>query len=209
MQAISDNDMIIDFALGCGFGGSGVPTDYNDENLERDIQPFHVNIPIGGSFNGTLPGWGTGPLISASTGLVVSEGVGHEPSVLSASSLTDVTSQVSKDGQINISFPNTKGLNNTLFAFYLIFTHQREQAGPLDINSNAFTASRAGVQQSQPASFLQNGSNVWDHFSVGGAQVAINYWNDYLFVGKKTTQLLKKIGNYLWEDSIVNTYLSQ
>lgn len=83
--------MIIDFALGVGFGGAGVPSQYDDVNLERDIQPFYVNISVGDSFNGTLPGWGTGPLISVSTGLVISGGVGTAASVLSTSSLTEVT----------------------------------------------------------------------------------------------------------------------
>lgn len=193
--------MIIDFALGAGYGGAGVPSQYDDLNLQQDIQPFYVNVSVGGSFNGKLPGWGTGPLISASTGLVISEGVGNVASVLATSSLTEVTHQVNAQGHISLSFPNATGTHYILSAFYLIFTHEREQIGPLDINSNTFAA-KAGVPQSQPASFRNNGSNVWDHFSVGGAQVAINYWNKYLFTGT-TKKLLKKVGNYVWEDSIV------
>jgi hypothetical protein len=143
-------------------------------------------------------------LISASTGLVISEGVGNAASVLSTPSLTEVTHKVNVEGQISLSFSNATGTHYILAAYYLIFTHQREQVGPLDINSNTFPA-KAGVTQSHPASFRNNGSNVWDHFTVGGAQVAIDYWNKYLFTGT-TGKLLQKVGNYVWEDSIVGYY---
>lgn len=200
MEATYDNDLIIDLALGCGFGGSGVPTPYNEEYLEYDIQPFHVNVPIGGSYNGTLPGW---TLISASTALVLTASNNSRvASIVSASSLTEVTGQINANGQISLTFPkNATGATNALFAFYLIQTHQRQQVGPIDLNSFTFPV-KAGVPQSQPPTFRQNGSNVWDHFTIGGANIAINYWNEYLLTGE-TAHLLKKVGNYLWEDSIV------
>ena len=60
----------MDFAIGPN-QGAGVPAEFDDEGLQWDLRPFNVTVPIGGRFDGILPGWETGPLVSASTGLVM------------------------------------------------------------------------------------------------------------------------------------------
>lgn len=46
-QAVKDNGMIFDFALGPN-QGAGVPADENDPGVMWDLWPFNVSAPIGG-----------------------------------------------------------------------------------------------------------------------------------------------------------------
>jgi len=176
-----------------------------------DLWPFNVSVPIGGSFNGTLPGWNSvigGEFVAATTGLVASrtpetfyalpawEGPifynGSELTLV-ASSLKDVTAQVDADGHLSLQFPsNAEGLEYQVFAFYQNQTNYHEQAPPGYVN--------ASVSQSPVTSFRENGSWVVDHFSLLGAQLVIDFWEDYL-LGNGSRELIQQVGNYAWEDS--------
>lgn len=210
LKAAKENEMVMDFANGPN-QGAGVPAKPDDDGLMWDLVPFNKSIPVGGSFDDMLPGWGAGEFVSASTALVLSS----EPSNFSAlpawqgpyfyagttqtvdvSSLEDVTDKVSADGRLTLSFPsnNSSGLHYEVFAFYQNKSGYREQATPLDLRPGS-------IQQSAVDSFVQNGSWVVDHFSAKGAQVIIGFWENHL-LDDETRQLLQEVGNYGWEDSV-------
>lgn len=130
LQATKDQNLLLDFALGPN-QGSGVPAALDDEGVLWTLWPFNVSIPLGGSYHGVLPGWGTGEFVAASTALVtnstpivlsatpffVPETYNGTQYTLSADSLTDVTTEVNEDGIIHIDFPsNANGTQFQLFA---------------------------------------------------------------------------------------------
>ena len=208
LKAAKQYGMIMDFANGPN-QGAGVPAKPDDDGLMWDLIPFNKSVAIGGTFNGTLPGWSTGKFVSASTALVTSS----QPAVFSAlpawqgpyeyngttqmldaTTLEDVTDQVTATGHLSLKFPghNVNGLHYEVFAFYQNFSGYREQASPLELNTT--------VHQSAVNTFVKNGSWVVDHFSSKGAQVIIDFWEDYL-LDDTTRQLIHEVGNYGWEDS--------
>ena len=204
LQAHKDNDLIMDFAMGPN-QGTGVPAPSNSDGLMWDLAAYNVTVPIGGSFDGQLPGWGTGILQAAVTGLVTKseEVTGVQPGLpgdvsatrtqytLAASTLEDVTHQVGKDGQLKIDFPsNQTGLNYTVFAVYMMRSHYRAQDGPYDLMEN----------QTPPTSIAGNGSWAVDHFSELGAQTSIEFWERHI-LQHGTQELIEQVGNYAWEDS--------
>ncbi|KAM0722760.1 hypothetical protein Q7P37_002202 [Cladosporium fusiforme] len=208
LQATKDHGLIMDFALGPN-QGSGVPAEPNDDGVMWNLQPFNISIPIGGSYNGTLPGWGTGEFVSASTALVldktavqlqaapafISQNYSGSRFTLASSSLADVTDQVGEDGYISLSFPSSaNGTEYQLFAYYQNHTTGFEQQSPLYLNTT--------VSQSPVTSFLQNGSRFNDHFSTTGAQLIIDFWEKYLLDYNNTRDLIREVGNYGWEDSM-------
>lgn len=188
---------MIDLSLGPN-EGAGVPAPVDSEGLQWDLQPFNQSISLGGTFNATLPGWGTGDLVAATTGLVTStsnstSGITYK---LAADSLEDISHCVDSEGQLVVTFPsNATGGYHVVFAYYLIHTQYREQRSPLDVISGE------GVQQSPVTSFTQNGSWVVDHFSAKGADQIRQFWVKHLLNGSDTIQLLSDVGRYLWEDS--------
>ncbi|KAL9108497.1 MAG: hypothetical protein Q9227_006712 [Pyrenula ochraceoflavens] len=216
-RAHDDNGLIMDFALGPN-QGQGVPAPQDSDGLMWDLWSYNISIPIGGAFDGILPGWGTGPLQAVVTGLAISlenitvapsvitslNGTGVPPSLpgdppfnrtqvtLSLDSLKEVTDQVSSDGHLNLQFPsNTTGLEYQLFAIYLIHSEYRAQADPVDVQG----------PQTEPQNYLQNGSWAVDHFSALGAQTVTDFWEQYVLING-TRELLERVGNYGWEDSI-------
>ena len=196
----------MDFTLGPN-QGAGLPAPADSDGLLYDLAAFNVTI-TNGSFNDVLPGWGTGPLVSASTGLVTK--TANETittiqfgspstsyaivSTLQKDSLQDLTEQVQEDGTLSFQVPplNQSG-NYTLFAYYLVHSNFREAASPAELDSI--------VHQSPVTNYVQNGSWVVDHYSARGAQVFIDFWEEYLLNGSNTKSLLAEVGNYLWEDS--------
>lgn len=185
--------------------GQGVPAHEDDDGLMWDIRLFNQTVPIGGSFNGVLPGWGTGQLQAAITGLVTSsintssDGPGlpyegtpaREQNTLSTASLQDVTSQVGSDGTLNVTFPSdSTGLQYTVFAVYLIQMHYRNEADPTTLVG----------PETEPQDFIHNGSWTVDHFSARGAKVTTDFWDKYLLVDG-TREALMAVANYAWEDS--------
>jgi len=170
----------MDFAMGPN-QGQGVPAHEDDDGLMWDLHPYNVSIPIGGSFHGTLPGWGIGKLQAAITGLVTSSVTSsvYAPSLpnatpanrtqntLAADSLKDVTSQVGSDGTLSISFPSdVQGIEYTMFAMYLVQEHYRNEADPTTLIG----------PETEPHDFVYNGSWTVDHFSAQGAKVMTDFW---------------------------------
>jgi len=58
-----NNELVIDLALGPN-QGAGVPAPLNSEGLLKEILVFNVTISTG-IFDGVVPGWGSGELVSA------------------------------------------------------------------------------------------------------------------------------------------------
>ena len=172
-----------------------------------DLYAYNTTVPIGGSFTGQLPGWGTlGKLQAVVTGLVVKTqnitettttfGTASSTTVkqvtLAAESLEDVTHHAREDGTIELQFEDNKqGLFYQVFAFYLVREHYRNEAYP---------PSMLGPQ-TVPKDFVHNGSWTVDHFSACGARVMTDFWEKYLLTGG-TQEILEQVGNYGWEDSI-------
>lgn len=200
--------MIMDFAMGPN-QGTGVPAPIDTEGLMWDLSAYNITIPIGGSFDGVLPGWGTGTLQAAISGTIVASTniTDKDPSgglpgdralnrtqfTLSAASLVDVTERVDASGRLHIDFSNSNstGDNHIIFAIYLLQSHYRAQQGPLEMKG----------QQSRPESWITNGSWAVDHFSTLGARVMTKFWEDYI-LSNGTKELLEQVGNYGWEDSV-------
>jgi hypothetical protein len=173
-----------------------------------DLIPFNVSIPLGGSYDDVLPGWGTGELVSASTALIIdstpvqltaapaflSQNYSGMRFTLDSSSLSEVTDQVSEDGRIHLDFPSVaNGTEYQLFAYYQNHTIGLAQQSPLYLNTT--------IEQSPVTSFLQNGSRFNSHFDVEGAQLVIDFWEKYLLDYNNTRELIREVGNYGWEDS--------
>lgn len=211
LEATKDEGLIMDFALGPN-QGSGVPAEPDDDGVMWDLIPYNISVPLGESYKGQLPGWGTGGangFVSASTALVLksvpvqlqaapaffSQMYNGSQITLAASSLKDVTDQVDADGNISIDFPaSADGLEYQLFAYYQNHTVGFEQQSPEQLNTT--------VEQSPVTSFLQNGSRFNDHFSATGAQLIIDFWEKYLLGYNNTRELIQEVGNYGWEDSM-------
>ncbi|ETS81939.1 hypothetical protein PFICI_06941 [Pestalotiopsis fici W106-1] len=194
-EAIKNNSLVMDFAIGPN-QGTGVPAPDDDEGLMWDIYIDNQSVPLGGSFNGTLPGWGRGTLLAAVTGLEINttnitaanklqpdpEGLpgdyylSRTQITLSNSSLIDVTNKVDDQGQISLEFPTseTTASGYNIFAIYVALSGYRAQQGPEGL----------GGPQTTPESWLQNGS-----------------WAQYI-LQNGTRELLREIGSYAWEDSI-------
>lgn len=208
LQATKSLGMIMDFALGPN-QGAGVPADVGDDGIMWDLIPFNVSVPVGGTFDDIIPGWGAGRFVSASTGLVMSTEFANysaspgwrgpiyyngSSNILSTASLEDVTDQVASDGHLKLTFPaSTDGVEYQVFAYYEAQSSYLEQQSPLALNTT--------VSQSPVESFVQNGSWVVDHFSAKGAKLITNFWETHL-LSAETKQLFKDVGNYAWEDSM-------
>ncbi|KAF2773389.1 hypothetical protein EJ03DRAFT_347900 [Teratosphaeria nubilosa] len=209
-QATKDQGLIMDFALGPN-QGAGVPAETGDPGIMWDLWPFNVSVPIGGSFDGTLPGWDNitgGEFVAASVGLVTERSsvvlsaspafIGYKYNgtnqVLSVSSLEDVTDLVdTSTGHLSYTFPsNVSGLEYQVFAYYQNQSNYMEQAGPWYVNTT--------VTQSPVESYRENGSWVVDHYSSAGAQLVIDFWEKFL-LSDGSRELIQEVGNYAWEDS--------
>lgn len=183
----------MDFALGPN-QGAGVPAPYDSDGLLWDLASVNITFPNGKGFSGTLPGWGTGPLISAVSAEVLSSNTSSTTLVLSETSLQDITDKVDSSGQLSFkpSENISVGSEQIIFAYYLVHSRYREVLSSAEVP--------AAVPQSPVTNYSQNGSWVVDHFSAAGAQVFIDFWKKSL-LSQDTDKLLSSVGNYLWEDS--------
>jgi hypothetical protein len=176
--------------------GAGVPAPWDSDGLLWDLSYDYAVVPIGGTFNGVLPGWGSGKLVAASTGLVLNIAnftTGGSNTTLAQASLRDITDEVASDGSVTVSFDSHKeGIEYRVMAYYLKHSLQTE------VESSAKTS--VGVPQSPIETYQQNGSWVVDHFSALGAQTTIDFWENNILDGN-IIKLIKEVGNYVWEDS--------
>ncbi|KAJ5538640.1 secreted protein [Penicillium frequentans] len=192
LEVAKEDKLVIDFANGPN-QGAGVPAPYNSDGLLWDLAAYNSTFSSSKGFKGTLPGWGSGRFVAATTGTVKSSTASE--AVLYESSLQDVTSKVSSDGSLNIKATSkSEGTESLVFAYYLIHSRYREAPSPTD------PSIATAVPQSPITTYSQNGSWVVDHWSAAGAQTVANFWKESI-LDSEIGQLLREVGNYLWEDS--------
>jgi len=186
-QATKDNGLIMDFAMGPS-QGQGVPAPYNDDGKAWDLKVIQTKVPSNTSFNSVLDGWGTGPLEAV---VLAGSPIGGDKKTVAASTLVDVTRDVTEDGQLNLTVPLSDAYDYTLFSAYLIHSHWQAQDSPLLMEG----------PQTAPESWVQNGSWAVDHFSARGAQLATKFWEEHM-LNDGVLELVQEVGNYAWEDSV-------
>lgn len=211
LHATKENGLIMDLTLGPN-QGAGVPAEADDPGIMWVLWPFNVSVPIGGTFDDTLPGWNEiqgGEFVAATVALLLEEDDAQYTAypawagpftyngtrrTVAASSLEDVTSQVdTSTGHLKWTFPsNSSGMEYQVFAYYQNHSNYYEQAPPWYVETT--------VEQSPIETFVQNGSWVADHFSSTGAQLIIDFWENYL-LSNGSRELIQEVGNYMWEDS--------
>lgn len=207
LQTSNSSGLLLDFPLGPN-QGAGVPAPSDSQGLLWEVLPYNVSVSFGSTYNATIPGLGSGELVSASIGLVLKTEnatltnnanfsptpVAGNKSTLAADSLEDITNSIDSQGHLTRDFPSLgRGVEYRIFAYHQIPSGYREAPSPEDPGLPA-------VPQSPVQSYVQDGSFVVDHFSVKGAQVIIDFWEQYL-LPNGTLELLQAAGNYGWEDS--------
>ncbi|KAE8152210.1 hypothetical protein BDV25DRAFT_75389 [Aspergillus avenaceus] len=200
LQTHNEWGLVMDFSLGPS-QGQGVPASVDDEGLQWDLSTRSAAVPPNGSFYGQLPGWGTGELVAVVSAQVLSSrnltnptqalipGSDVQPNyvqyVLRNSTLREWTQNVTASGEVDLRFPLSSGYGHRLFAFYQHRTlHQN-----VPRTSNLST------------SIFDNGSYTVDHFSARGARTTTRFWEEHILTDE-VKQLLTKVGNYGWEDSL-------
>ncbi|KAE9575722.1 hypothetical protein CGMCC3_g8271 [Colletotrichum fructicola] len=200
LEAHKESGLSMDFAVGPN-QGQGVPADPSNEGLQWDLFAETQAVTADGHFNGTIPGWGTGQLVSAVSAIVTSRTnvtvnttsiigtaeIWWEELVLRNGSLRDITSMISPTGELSIDLPNS---SSNASGYELFFFYQN-----LSGHKNLVFASN------RTEAIWDNGSYVVDHFSSKGAEVVRDFWEQYIFVDN-VKELLTEIGNYGWEDSM-------
>ncbi|GKZ86189.1 hypothetical protein AnigIFM56816_001241 [Aspergillus niger] len=199
LQAHKDAGLFMDFAMGPN-QGQGVPAAIDDPGLQWDLVPYSREVATNGTFHDKLPGWGVGELVAVVSARVISHTNVSLPEVdspyltaqssyislvLDHTTLSEITDQVSEEGQLSLSFPTGADCRYRIFAYY--------QRQPLNKNLR-FT-------NNNMETIWDNGSYVVDHYSARGAQTVIQFWEKNILIdGIK--ELLMEVGNYGWEDSI-------
>ncbi|KAH6640096.1 hypothetical protein BKA67DRAFT_542618 [Truncatella angustata] len=193
MQAALKNNISFDYAMS---NNGAVPAEWNDPGLAWALKSSSATV--NGTFNGTLPGWGKAKLLAAHTYAVTNvEQVNshsttpfgrrgsYTKSTISNHSLREVTSLVQMDGTVSITPTLLEGAKSYgLEAWYLYQPLGREI-----------------IANSHPKTFLGNGSLYTDHFSSTGAKVITDFLEKHIFIDG-AMELIKKVGHYLWEDSV-------
>ncbi|KAL2861838.1 hypothetical protein BJX68DRAFT_273929 [Aspergillus pseudodeflectus] len=201
LEAHDENGLYMDFAIGPN-QGQGVPAHVTDDGLQWDLAPFTSKINESGCFAGVIPGWGTGQLVAFTSALVVSSvsetfqtqdqfdmvNVTYKTYRLRDKTLRDQTSHVFKNGTTYLCFPAApKGTYYRVFSFFQTKTlHKNVQF-------------KANGEMSN--SIFQNGSFAVDHFSARGAETVVRFWEENILTNG-VKDLLIKVGNYAWEDSL-------
>ncbi|KAJ5726772.1 uncharacterized protein N7483_008129 [Penicillium malachiteum] len=199
LKTVKNAGMRMDFALGPN-QGQGVPAETTDNGLHWDLAPFNATIPTNGSYQGPIPGWGTGELVALVSAKVLSSSVITNPAsslfstaannatrlVLAVDSLRLHTDEVNEDGTVSLSFNSTKHEKHHLFAYY----QYQDLVKNLDIQNHT------------TGTIFDNGSYTVDHFSARGAETIINFWETYILNDTTIKTLLGEVGTYGWEDSI-------
>ncbi|KAJ0426808.1 hypothetical protein BJY00DRAFT_320442 [Aspergillus carlsbadensis] len=206
LETHADNGMVMDFPLGPN-QGQGVSARWDDEGLQWDLVSFTASVPTNGVFKGIIPGWGHGDLVAVTSALVQSETNQSETTTdfdgqtthnwlkftLAHDTLREHTSDITlATGQVKLNFPRARGnAYYRLFVFYQKLSHHRNlQFEPTGNSSSSINTS-----------IFSNGSFVVDHHSARGAQTMIDFWETHL-LDDKVRDLIRRVGNYAWEDSI-------
>ncbi|KAH7129747.1 hypothetical protein B0J13DRAFT_644623 [Dactylonectria estremocensis] len=195
LEAHEKYGLVMDFALGPN-QGQGVPAKPDDEGLQWDMIPFTEAVLQSGLFAGTIPGWGTGDLVSLVSALVKSnktityQGAGivgvknitYDEYRLVPGALSEHTSLVDKRGLVKLSFPRApKGSHYRLFAFY------ERLAGHKNLKFNS----------TKHTTIFDDGSYAVDHFSPKGAAVVSKFWKENI-LKDGVPELLARVGNYAY-----------
>ena len=212
----------MDFAMGPN-QGQGVPAPEGSDGLAWDLFSYNISVPIGGSFNDSLPGldlWGLDSLHAVIIGTVVR-----------SENITDISSDATQTGYNSTgtypSLPGDAPDNRTQYTLGTdsleVITDQVTDDGRLDLQ---FSSNSTGIEnnifviyqihsdfraqqspadeegpETQPQTWQQNGSWAVDHYSALGAQTMTNFWEQYVLTNG-TRELVMEVGNYGWEDSI-------
>ncbi|KAI1314034.1 hypothetical protein F5Y03DRAFT_402279 [Xylaria venustula] len=190
--------LVMDFALGPN-QGQGVPAEADNPGLQWNLLFFSAAVPSDGKFSGTVPGWDTGTLVSLVSAsilsnktldyeVVVTDGLNatftYDQYILASDSVSDETGKVTSNGTVQLSFEPTNGQNYCLFASYEILSGKKNLEFASTIDNSIF----------------DQGSYVVDHFDEKGAEVVIQFWDEYI-LDDRVREQLKKVGHYGWEDS--------
>ncbi|RDH38284.1 hypothetical protein BDQ94DRAFT_156923 [Aspergillus welwitschiae] len=203
LQAHKDAGLFMDFAMGPN-QGQGVPAAIDDPGLQWDLVPYSREVATNGTFHDKLPGWGVGELVAVVSARVISHTNVSLPEVdspyltaqssylslvLDHTTLSEITDQVSEEGQLSLSFPTGADCRYRIFAYY--------QRQPLNKNLR-FT-------NNNMETIWDNGSYVVDHYSARGAQTVIQFWEKNILIdGIK--ELLMEVGNYDAGAGYINDY---
>ncbi|KAI8317095.1 hypothetical protein K4K59_011003 [Colletotrichum sp. SAR11_240] len=203
LEAHKGSGLSMDFAIGPN-QGQGVPADPSNEGLQWDLFAETQAVTAGGQFNGTIPGWGNGQLVSAVSAIVTSRTnvtinttsiigtaeIWWEELFLRNGSLNDITSMISPTGELSINLSNSSFNTSDyeLFFFYETLSGQKNLA---------FASKRTET-------IWDNGSYVVDHFSSKGAEVVRDFWEQHIFVDN-VKELLTEVGNYGNMEILSNT----
>ncbi|KAI8311732.1 hypothetical protein K4K61_011652 [Colletotrichum sp. SAR11_59] len=155
---------------------------HKESGLQWDLFAETQAVTADGQFNGTIPGWGTGQLVSAVSAIVTSRTnvtinttsiigtaeIWWEELVLRNGSLNDISSTISPTGELSINLSNS---SSNASDYELSFFYET-----LSGHKNlAFASNRTET-------IWDNGSYVVDHFSSKGAEVVRDFWEQYIFV---------------------------
>ncbi|KAE8454643.1 hypothetical protein EG329_000266 [Mollisiaceae sp. DMI_Dod_QoI] len=223
VQATKDNNLILDFAMGPN-QGNGVPASIDSDGLMWDLVIFNSTVPLGGSFDAILPGWGTGTLEAAVTGLVTKS----EAADSVASGFLKGYTEQRIQHIIALGLPGGYAEQRTQYTLaedsLEDVTNQTHDDGYLSVqfgsnkqqglHNTVFAIylvhshwraqggpKDIGGPQTPAYSIAQNGSWAVDHFSRLGAETTTKFWEQHI-LQNGTRELLKQVGNYAWEDSV-------
>ena len=161
----------MDFSMGPQ-SGQGVPAEPGEVGLSWEL--VSLNRTFTGKFDGQIPGWGSGEFVSLSTFNIVGSRIvpalTQPPStkteyIISASSLIDLTDNVSSNGSISVSSSSPTTDNST----FLFATYARRSYAHANI-----------ATRQDPQNLFQNGSFAVDHFSLAGARLTASFIEDHV-----------------------------
>lgn len=151
---------------------------------------MNTTISAGTTFNGTIPGFGAGYLVSCVAAKLLQVTTRPSPNVTgiysdgpiittvtySSSSLADITNNVTDTGQL--VFSPSDGETYLIMASYAM--------QPL---------TQACIPAANPTSWLTNGSFIVDHFSASGAKITTDFMETHVLVNG-VKELFVEVGNY-------------
>ncbi|KAL1856677.1 hypothetical protein Plec18167_009116 [Paecilomyces lecythidis] len=211
-QAAKTHGLVMDFAIGPN-QGQGVPAIPETPGLALELLMGNATISPGQIFSGPVPHpsqplqellnglgfqhpleqWGAANLSAVVALKVIAEkpptgngGVdGLYPHIhLDPQSAVDLTANITANGSLSFVPPEPK-YPWRVFSFWEKYTNQR---------------SCTGVRNA--ANIIANGSWTVDHFSVTGAKVTTNFFDNHINDDSEVAELLSQVGNYAWEDSM-------
>ncbi|KAI0840100.1 hypothetical protein F5Y06DRAFT_263644 [Hypoxylon sp. FL0890] len=203
MEAAAKNEILLDFAIGAN-QAQGVPSDPEEVGLALEMAYVNVTVPVGGSFNGTLPlsTQPSSPVLSQFMYSLEEFGQQNISAVLAVEVLNQpeepagtvvVGRIIDLSGDVNpetrsISWtppPGDAGSTWRLMAWYQRYTNQRSISGGPDARN-----------------FVQNGSWIVDHFSAEGAKKMTRFFDEYIIPETQDKEALARVAKYAWEDSM-------